>query len=443
MRLTEVQIHNYKSLRNLSITPSPLSVLVGPNASGKSNFCDALDFLGEAYRLGLEVAVARKGGFENICFRKYKRSRAPIRFQISFELAWGEWWLPVFFRRERELKDEKFSFEHTFEIRASSTNITAPFFISSEKLEIRLGPHSRSQLLLPIHEGNSTYPILLFMCQREGKTITQYNISGLEDLLGNESETKYFRSLLDEFSGGEIKNKLPETEFMLSFIDRLFFGNSPFRQTIGSLRVFQLSPRNCREFGVPTPNPELDRFGGNLPAVVEYLKSNNKREYSSLLKTIRRVMPTLEGLETQYTHRKTLGLFVNEEGFGRPWAADDISDGTIQIIGLLVAAFDPRTSMVIIEEPENSVHPWAIRKFIEAARQASNNKQVILTTHSPVLIDTLKPDELWVVRRIDGETKINPVLELDPQLIKDWGQGHFTLSEYLDSGIIPDAVPQG
>ena len=90
---------------------------------------------------------------------------------------------------------------------------------------------------------------------------------------------------------------------------------------------------------------------------------------------------------------------------------------------------------------ENSIHPWALRQFIDSCRKASRDKQVILTTHSPILIDQLKPEELWVVRRPKAETIIDPILSLSPSLTDDWGAGLFTLSEYLDSGDIREAVP--
>jgi len=152
-------------------------------------------------------------------------------------------------------------------------------------------------------------------------------------------------------------------------------------------------------------------------------------------------MPSLEAIETDFTHTKTLGLFLREAGFKRPWSSEDISDGTIQAIALLAATFDPRIKILVIEEPENSVHPWAIRTFVEAFRLASEHKQIILTTHSPILIDQIRPEELWVVRRPGAETLIDPVLSLDPSLKDAWGQGKFTLSEYLDSGALPEAVP--
>lgn len=440
MRLIGIEIHNYKSLRDVIIAPSPLSVLVGPNAAGKTNFCDALDFLGEAYRLGLELAVARKGGYENICFRRQRRSKAPIHFRLRFELDTREWGWPLWHGWRRRKHQPTILFDHMFEIRTESQNIGSPFYVSQEELGIWLEPSRTGQRQLSLFDYPDEEKRILHY-KRDGSSNVSLDISSLEQMLVGELEKRFFETLTSRFDREGLEKRFPETEFFLSFVDQLLFGIAPFRTTIGSLRVFQLSPRNCRESGVPTPNPELDRFGGNLPAVVEHLKTQYQDRYLELLDTVRRVMPTLEGIETQYTHRKTLGLFVSEEGFGRPWAATDISDGTIQTIALLVAVFDPRTSIVVVEEPENSIHPWALRNFVKAARGVADTKQVILTTHSPILIDQLRPEELWIVQRAEGETKLRLALELDPTIKDAWGKGRFTLSEYLDSGALPEAVP--
>lgn len=433
MKLKRVDIHNYKSLRNISIEPSSLTVLVGPNASGKSNFCDALDFLGEVYQLGLEVAVARKGGYENICFRRMRRSKAPIEFRIRFQVTLDEFHWPLLYslRYRKGSQRESWSFFHSFSIRTESTNIQAPFYIDNEKFELGLKGrgHSDSELM----------PIL--SASRKRNKIHTLNYGGLERIIGGSPESQIVSNLFADFSSTEIDYELPETELLLTLINRVFLSAGPFRETIGSLRVFQLSPRNCRESGVPTPNPELTRFGSNLPAMIEFLKNQHPRRYQLLLDTVKRVMPTLQELDTQYTHRKTLGLLVAEKGFGRPWAAEDVSDGTIQSIALLVAIFDPRTRIVVIEEPENSVHPWAIRQFVEAAREVSESKHIVFTTHSPILIDQLKPEELWIVQRPGADTMIDRILDLDPSVFADWGKGEFSLSEYLDSGALSEAVP--
>jgi len=441
MRFGSISIHNYKSLRNVSITLAPLTVIVGANAAGKSNFCDALDFLAEAYRLGLEVAISRKGGYENICYRRLRRSKAPIKLAVEFETTAKEWQSPFLPRLAKEVAPStRLILHHEFEIKAESENISAPFHVETEALHLRVPASSAHQPSLPPPFENLAHSNLLSIIRR-GSAIVNLDFKGLDQLAGGESPSRILKSLFEDMTTETNRQHVPSTELIVSILDSILFGASSLRRSIGSLRVFQLNPRTCREAGVPTPNPELDRYGANLPAVIEHMRGNFPEEYESLLQSVRAVMPSLEGLSTQYTHTKTLGLFVSEEGVGRPWAAEDISDGTIQTIALLAAIFDPRITIAAIEEPENSVHPWALRKFIEAARKASTSKQVILTTHSPVLINQLKPSELWIARRVDTETKLDPLLSFDPTVEESWGEGHFTLAEYLDSGAIPEAVP--
>ncbi len=390
MRLKRLEIRNYKSLRNVVIEPTPLTVLVGPNAAGKSNFADALDFLGEVYRSGLEGAVAKKGGYENICYRHAKRSSAPIRFRVKLHL-------------------DRFLFDHAFEIRATSRSLGSPFRISFEEF---------SAYFLSDQE------LVLHLLRSED----EFRLEGPQVNYAEGSYLKNFRGLCTDSE-------------LAAPLTGAFFSVNLLLAEIKSLRLFQLSPSRCRQAGVPTPNPDLDRFGANLPAVIDFLKKKHAPEYAQLIETARRIMPSLEEIETDFTHTKTLGLFLRESGFKRPWTSEDISDGTIQSIALLAAIFDPRIKILVIEEPENSVHPWAIRTFVEAFRLASEQKQIILTTHSPILIDQIRPEELWVVQRPGAETLIDPVLSLDPSLKEAWGEGKFTLSEYLDSGALPAAVP--
>lgn len=411
MKLKRLEIHNYKSLRNVVLEPAPLSVFVGPNAAGKSNFADALDFLGEVYRWDLEGAVKKKGGYENICFRQAERSNEAIRFRVVLEVSSHEW---------GGIDDEPaLVFDHTFEVKAKPQGIRAPFSVWYEELSVRELNGEPSEVVIGL---------------------TRTKLGKIEAMLP-EAAGSSFRIFPGMKNHLENRLDISGSELVLPLVDRLFVWRGVFSKALGSLRVFQLSPRLCRGTGVPTPDPDLERFGGNLPAVIDYLKHVHPGQFDQLLEAMRRVMPSLESIETDFTYTKTLGLFLKESGVTVPWTADDISDGTIQAIALLTATFDPRIPLLVIEEPENSVHPWAIRNFVQAFREASEQKQIILTTHSPILIDQIRPEELWVVQRPDLETKITPVLELDSSLKEAWGQGKFTLSEYLDSGALPEAVP--
>jgi predicted ATPase len=215
---------------------------------------------------------------------------------------------------------------------------------------------------------------------------------------------------------------------------------------VGSLafiRLFQFSPPQCRQPAVPTPNPQLDRSGENLPAVIQSIRQHDRDQYGALLLALKGIVPTIEDLSVDVTPQRTLGLYFHETGFGRPWTAEEVSDGTVRAIALLAALFDPTASVVVIEEPENSLHPWAIRQFVDACRVASKTKQVVLTTHSPFLVNALQPSEVWIVQRPGAETMISPLTTLDPQAAAGWERGDYTLAEYLDSGILPAAVPRG
>src|ERR1700685_3290032 len=90
MRLNAVRIAGYRSLYNVEVSPKNLTVLTGPNNSGKTNFVEALDFLAETSRHGLEVAINRKGGIENIIHRRMARTRRSLSFTIRIALDTDE-----------------------------------------------------------------------------------------------------------------------------------------------------------------------------------------------------------------------------------------------------------------------------------------------------------------------------------------------------------------
>jgi predicted ATPase len=404
MLLKRIEIDNYKSLRGIVVEPMPLSALVGPNAAGKTNFCEALDFLAHVYQWGLEEAVSFKGGYENICYHDNRGiSKEPIRFRVVLEVPMGR-------RRPVSLVD------HVFELVPRKD--PSSFLVISEDLTV-------SSVYREVR------PDLSF--SRRGKKIKHIEVAQnpRSEVLTSDVLKKILEMSID--AGNELSvSEVPAPWGRV--LDML-------KSCMEAVRIFQINARESRTPGVPMPRPNLERFGGNLPAVVLHLKRSVPKAYARILDALKSVVPDIEDLDAVVTHTKTLALAFHLRGTSEPWFAEDVSDGTIQALALLTAVFDPRTSLLILEEPENNVHPWAIRSFAEAFRTASATKQILLTTHSPVLVDQLKPEEIWIVQRPGTITKIDPVLTLDPSLKKSWERGRFTLSEYLDSGALPEAVP--
>ena len=215
---------------------------------------------------------------------------------------------------------------------------------------------------------------------------------------------------------------------------------SAFNEAIGETRLYQLDPIEARRSGVPTPNADLTRHGGNLPAMVAYLKKHDEKAWHQVLDALKRIVPSLSDVDTAFTPDRRLTLQFSEDGVRRPWSTEDVSDGTIRSLALFSALLDTRKPLLLIEEPENAVHPWIVRNFLDLCR-SSVRKQIVLTTHSPALLTYVNPQDVLIAWRRGGRTTISKLLDLDPDAENLWSEGRSTLFEILDSGAIPEAVP--
>jgi len=429
MIVTSLSVENYKSLRSVAVTPGPLSVVVGANGSGKSNLADCIDFISEVYRYGLEVAVARKGGYENIAHRKQRRSKGAMTIALEVELHTDD-----FKRSRRAAKTEvpPLRIRHYFSFRAKGYSIRAEFAVERERIDIST------------RHADQWRPVATV--RREGKQLTfesEHDVSTTSELSITQEVQPYGRLLdLNELKFfTERKQSLSDSELFAVAIGRFVPSLTAFTGAVGAMRVFQISPTESREFGVPIPNPELGRFGGDLPAVVDMLSTKHRQAWSVVMESMKRILPGLENIEVEYTPARTLGLFFREASTGRPWTVAEVSDGTIHTLALLVAIFDPRSTTLVIEEPENSVHPWIIRNILSACEEASKKKQIVITTHSPIVMNHVRPESVLVIWRSQGESKLERLEKLDPDFLRLWTDGKVATFDYLDSGALPQAIP--
>lgn len=430
MRVLHLSVRNYKSIKSVDFAPSDFSVLLGANAAGKSNFSDCFDFLAYVYRHGLEYAVAGKGGYENIAFRQQRRTKEAIRFSIKVRFSGREARVPLrelFEIRNPSEKDE-ILFSHSFSFRAHGESIKSDFSIVSEELTIEA--------------TNGAEDLFGSTERRLHLSRSQNNEIGLDaaaaELLspGIRFDIEKTKEVLKEFplSSQELITASP---FIAARVARWMMA------PLGLMSVFRFSPDATRESGVPTPNPNLTERGRNLPAVIDWLQRHRPDRWQRVIRSMRELLPGLEDITTQILYTKTLGLFFKEENVGRPWTVEDVSDGTIRVLAMLVAAEDPRSTLLVLEEPEVSVHPWIVRSLAKHLRSVSREKTVIITSHSPTLVDQLSPREIWVVYRHQGQTRVESLESIDPQVQQDWEAGKYRVTELIDSGAIAKLVPGG
>lgn len=414
--LTEIYFDNFKSLKEVLIHPKELAFFCGPNAAGKSNLADAFDFLSQTFRNGVSYAVAAKGGFYNMCFRKMRRARGAITCRVKGETTVA--------------KGHKFEFEVSFEISAKGEAIRADFEVTQESYFARF-----------IAKKPSDYEYSLSIERMENRYVSKVSSKG-EPLASHLLAPPY--ALAELF---EVIRPEPNSLLAPAILPGIFALRTIQRQ-VGGVRVFQISPRIAREEGTPSVLGELGRHGDNLASAIDYIFSENPRIFEKLQVWLRDVVPEISALETRYTESRKIGLYLTEKGFRGPWNADEMSDGTIMSIALFLALLDRRHTTVLIEEPENSLHPWMLRKFLGHAREASKEKQILVTTHSPLVVAASRPEELFLIERKRGRTQVVSAIEREPILTEMMQKQFMDLGEYWLSGgvgAIPDTpdVDQG
>ncbi|UCV20075.1 AAA family ATPase [Ferribacterium limneticum] len=425
MKIDFLGIKNYKSLRDVQISPSDFTVLIGPNGSGKSNIASAFDFIGDVYQNGLEYAVAKKGGYENIAFRKIRRTKSPVEFFVR-AIVVGRLLRRFFthqaFRRMTPgvRPRSRLEVNHHFKFRAARQSVGAEYVLESESLEMVFrGVDFKSDLFSPSDD--------YVLC----KLIREDN------LIKVTSNHAVLRENLEKFL--EIYNDFQaESDLYELFAKQLF---PQLAALMGAIAVHQFSPQISRGSGAPSPNPRLSGYGQNLPSLVDWLQRRHKDAWVTVESAMRDIIPDLEEITVGYLHTKQLGLFFKESSFGRAWAAEDVSDGTIQTLAILSALADPRNSLMFIEEPENSVHPWIVRQIAAVLRKLSKTSQIIVTTHSPLILNAVDPKSVLVCFKRNGATHVKPLVELDPDLLLNWESGVDRLFDMLDTGCIVEAVP--
>ena len=440
MFLERIRIANFKSLKDVEVRPSGLTTLVGPNNAGKTNFALAMKFLADIPRRGLESAIGEAGGLHSIVRRKTQRSRRPIAFELDVSFSpRGE--QPELAGALAGLSDvvggavTRVAMGYGFSLRASGNGLHGEFAVAEENLRVSVQTDRHLQ------RGTE---LVLYDVSRDAKGALHIEIPK------RNAYTRRLRSYVDSFAAlacraqrGRETLRMSPQEILLG----LPLGSDPFLYALSAavrgISAFRFSPSSARHPGPPTPNPVLGWEGDALAALIEWLPQRNKKRWSEVLGSMRDIVPGLKDIVVERLPSGALGVSFVEEGFSRPWHVNEVSDGTIQVLCMLLAVTDPQAWALVIEEPENSLHPWMVRQIGQRFRKLAEEKTVILTTQSPVVIDMLFPEEVWIVSRKKGQTSIRRLTDLDQRIGSDWREGKIGLSEYLDMGLMPCAVPGG
>ena len=380
--VTRVVLRNYKSIPVCDVQLQPLNFLVGPNGAGKSNFLDALRFVADALRSSLDHALRDRGGINDV---RRRSGGHPNHFgiRLHFSLPKGATGHYAFRIIARE--------RGGYEVQSEECVIQdAQLFAPQKYFRVVNGKVTSASVdVAPVAACNRLYLV---------------NASGLPE----------FQPVYEAFS-------------------RMGFYN------------FNLD--KIRDLQIPETGDMLMPDGSNLTSVLaRFSRPANQHVEEYLAK----IIPGIHGVRVkELGHRETLEFRQSMAGAKYPWRflANNMSDGTLRTLGILVALFQGnydaqhRTRLVGIEKPEIALHPAALGVLLKALRDAAQKTQIILTSHSPDLLDNkdLDAESILAVEARDGNTAIAQVDKTGKSVLRDRLS---TTGELLRRNqLIPDAAP--
>lgn len=135
--------------------------------------------------------------------------------------------------------------------------------------------------------------------------------------------------------------------------------------------------------------------------------------FKGILNRIAGKIPGIHRIDTEQSPDGRLLLRFNDKGFGDPFYAQQMSDGTLKVFAYLLMLNDPQPPpFICIEEPENGLYHKLLEVLAEELREhattGKNAPQILVTTHQPYFVDALQPDETWILEKgMDGFAKIS------------------------------------
>ena len=370
--ISKIKIRNFKSLEKVDLEPGYFNILVGANASGKTNFLDALRFLQGLGDKDLSLDSILNGLPASSTRKRWSGIRGGSQF--------------VAFRNRSGSPAEEFGFEVQL---SEPTNSTNPDESLAYELLISAagdGPRFKRETVL---RGNNL-------------VVSESVRTGIEQFFHEKSKGELttflpkltLSSILETTLGDLLKapiGELSDKNDPMLTLRSWFQATSEVASRISDMQFLDPSPKILRNYS--TKAARLGENGEGLAALIHEIQSNgNKRVLLDWLKELRpdeiNDIYSLEGLSNDYM----LAVKEGETEFRAPV----LSEGTLRFIALAAAFFQPSMPKVlVIEEIERGLHPSRLRLLLELMRSQSRRTgtQVFATTHSPALLNWLTEED--------------------------------------------------
>lgn len=415
-----IEALNFRSLRYVSQPLERFHVLVGPNASGKTTFLDVVDFMGAMLSDGLQYAIRRiTPDPRDLLF-----NHAGDKFELALEAQ-----LPNTLIKSHKLAYEVIRYEIAIGVNAETG---VPVIQSERVLFVERGKAATPQrrLFPEIHTAPDSL-VGKDRFRRKTKQIAGKNAISGKDNFYPEIKRGSGGGWVPSFQLGSQKSafaNLPEDEerFPAATWFKNFLIEGVQKLVLDSLEMRKASPPG-----------QVNKFapdGVNLPWVIEDFRVKHPVLFADWVGHIRTALPDLKGISTverEDTRHRHLVIHY-DSGIDVPsWM---VSDGTLRLLALTLPAYLPDfEGLLLIEEPENGIHPRAVDAVFQSLSSVYG-AQVLLATHSPVVLNAVDPrNVLCFAKDSYGGTDIVRG-DMHPQLV-DW-QHDTSMGTLLAAGVL-------
>lgn len=377
MAIKRITISNFKSFEHLEIDLGNFNILIGANASGKSNFIDIFDFLRNLSILGLDNAISLQGGPEYLINMKIGSSKDFI-LEVTLERDYRKLIEGTKGKKGIGFKVHEIIYRFILKLAKNGAGVS----ILEEKLIQKFFLFSLKKANANYEEKEKLWEGEIVVSSINGKPTVEH--LSLPDDLGIEKDQLFPRILTSK----KLHPKTLLVELPL-FVPPLF----------SDISIYDFDPKLCQGAAPITGKAELEENGKNLAIVLKNIMENKgkKRSFFNLLGD---VLPFVKDMDVERFVDKSL-LFKFKEVYAPNvyLPATFMSDGTINITALIVALYFEENPLIIIEEPERNLHPFLISKVVQMLKDASENKQIIVTTHNPEMLKYANLGDILLLSR--------------------------------------------
>jgi predicted ATPase len=381
MAIKRIRVKNFKSFKDLEVELGKFNLLIGANASGKYNFIRIFEFLRDIVKHGLDNAISMQGGSE------YLRniSIGPSE-DFSLEVVSDQE-----FRRAIKKKEKgslgMITYETIYKFTINFNKTGSGFKIVEDKITqkckfVRLeGQKEKIKEKEELGEGE------ILFSNVEGELKVDLKLPAELPI----TKDDIFPRILRE------EKMPPKTLLIESPLFPFIFPRS--EAIFGSISIFDFDPKLPKKAVPITGKIELEENGENLAIVLKNILEDKEKE-RKLSNLVKDLLPFVNKLDIEKFADKSL-LFKLEEVYAQKQylPAPLISDGTINITALIIALYFEKKLLTIIEEPERNIHPSLISGVVQMLKEASQKKQIIVTTHNPEMVRHTDLESILLISR--------------------------------------------